>query len=176
MRNLLLGLGALLALTSSPASASSFYRLDLPEMMTETSDVVHVKVLRVSGAWSEDGGMVWTTAELKVVHSFLGEWDAGDVILAREAGGTVGDTTVTAIGFPDFRVGDELVIHLGAWEMRGMRVLGGPQGFYRVARTASGGATLAAGPTQAHPGPTGDVPGPLVGVALSNLATLLGRP
>jgi hypothetical protein len=175
MRRLLLAVGLALGSGAAPAEASSFYHLDLPALLADTSEVVQVRVVTTSSRWSEDGEMMWTDAELKVIHSFAGGWDPGDVIAVREAGGTVADYTVAAIGFPSFRPGDELVVFVGRWEDGALRVAAGPQGFYKVELASDGTARLRAGPTQNRPdSPTGEVPGPLANTLLADLPARLG--
>ena len=82
MRTLLLGLALGLA---APSHASSFYPLDFASLMSDTTEVVQVRVVRTTSEWSEDGQALWTFAELKVIGSFAGGFSAGDVIVASFA-------------------------------------------------------------------------------------------
>jgi hypothetical protein len=130
--------------------------------------------VKATSEWSEDGQAMWTHAELKVVASFAGDFSTGDVLIVRELGGTVDGYTISAIGFPSFRAGDELVVFLGRWDDGALRVSAGPQGFYRVERKAGAEPLLVPGPTQDRPDePRGVIPGPLANVKLSRVPSLV---
>ena len=125
----------------SPAEASTFRRISFDELVDASVAVVQVRVLDTESAWTGIGtGYIATTAHLEVVRSLDGNFQVGEELFVREAGGTVDGYTVQAIGFPQFNPGDELVIFLTTWEdeTQDWRVAGYGQGIYEVVHKPGG--------------------------------------
>lgn len=132
---------------SSPAEASTFRRISFEELVNTSVAVVQVRVLDTESAWMDIGtGYIATTAHLEVVGSLDGDFQVGEELFVREAGGLVDGYTTQAIGFPQFNAGDELVIFLTHWEDETVdwRVNQYGQGIYEVVHTSSGDRLVSA--------------------------------
>lgn len=138
---------------AAPAQATSFKEISLSELVHSSVAVAQVKVLSTQSAWTpEPTNDMRTRAELQIVRSLDGDLGAGDLITVVEMGGTVEDYTVQAIGFPEFRTGDQLVVFLTHWPNaeREWRVAGYGQGIYEVVRDKKGKDALVPAPVQGH--------------------------
>lgn len=124
---------------SSPAEASTFRRISFAELVASSDAVVQVRVLDTETAWTANG-YIATTAHLEVVRSLDGNFQVGEQLFVREAGGTVDGYTQQAIGFPQFDPGSEMVMFLTVWEdeTADWRVSGYGQGIYEVQHKADG--------------------------------------
>lgn len=134
-----------LLLGSPPAEASSFREVSLGELVETSHAVIQVKVLGTESAWTTtEYSYIATTAHLKVVRSLRGSFERGEELMVREAGGQVGNDVVQAIGFPQLREGQELVIFLTRWEDEtgDWRINGYGQGILEVDRSIDGKARL----------------------------------
>jgi hypothetical protein len=131
-------LGLVVAAGLAPAEASTFRHLSLEELALTSDAVVQVEVLDLRSDWSPDRKDIRTWAEVKVVRALEGDLAPGDTLTVVEVGGTVGDLTMQAAGFPQFVEGAQLLVFLTHWEdaSRDWRVSGYGQGFYEVVREA----------------------------------------
>jgi hypothetical protein len=132
---------------SNTAEASSFRRISFDELVDSSVAVVQVRVLDTESEWTKLGtGYIATTAHLEVIRSLDGDFQVGEELFVREAGGTVGDYTLQAIGFPQFNAGDELVIFLTHWEDETVdwRVAQYGQGIYEVLHKPGGDVVVPA--------------------------------
>ncbi|MEQ1504913.1 MAG: hypothetical protein ABMB14_21960 [Myxococcota bacterium] len=149
----LLSIG-LMALGLAPAAeASTFRRITFPELMATTSAVVQVKVLDTESYWyGDEHGYITTVAHLEVVRSLDGSFDVGEELYVREAGGELDGYVMQAIGFPQFDVGDELVLFLGTWldDSGDWRVNEYGQGIYEVFTGADGIERVVPANVQGH--------------------------
>jgi hypothetical protein len=109
---ILVGLLLVLAL---PLSASQFVQLSFDQVAREATYVVRGHVENTWSAWDDAHEVIFTYATLRVSHYF-GETTGPDTLVVREVGGTVGDYTQEAIGFPMIRRGEEVVLFLSQWE------------------------------------------------------------
>ncbi len=168
--------GAMILLASllgaTPAEASSFREVSLDELVETSRAVLHVKVLETEAAWTTtEYSYIATTAHLKVVHSLRGDFERGEELMVREAGGRVGNNVVQAIGFPQFAAGEELVIFLTNWEDEtgDWRVNGYGQGIFAIDRSVDGKARLV--PAQLQ-GESPDQVEPLINPVVPPMTTL----
>ena len=109
---ILIGLLVVLAL---PLSASQFIRQPFDQVAREATFVVRGTVEQTWAQWDDAHEVIFTYATLRVSRYF-GESTGPDTLVVREAGGTVGDYTQEAIGFPAIRGGEEVVLFLSRWE------------------------------------------------------------
>jgi hypothetical protein len=129
-------LGVGLAL--SPLAASTFVAMDLDELVGASSAVVQGEVLRVESYWEKTGTVIVSEAMVRVEEAVLG--DPHSIVRVRTFGGTVGDYTVEATGFPTFVQGERVLVFLEPdSEPDTLRVTGYQQGLYRIARAPGGG-------------------------------------
>jgi hypothetical protein len=118
------------------ASASTFAPASDLQITCEATDIIHGQVVDVSSAWDEERVAIWTTATVQVQGKVKGNMLRGGVIEVKEVGGTVNGFNITAIGFPTFRKGEEVVMLLRPWEdnATAFRVWGYGRGMYHIAR------------------------------------------
>lgn len=124
----LLGIG----LFAIPATASTFIALDLESLVTRSDAVVQGEVVQVDSFWDAEGRVIVTEARVVIEETITGE--SAKEITVKTFGGTVGDYTVEAVGFPRFAAGDRVVLFVnqrhGADDS--IRVTGYQQGHYRI--------------------------------------------
>jgi len=107
-RLLYLCLTSLLAL---PMAASQFLDIPFDETVRGSSAIVRGTVVGpVTSAWDADGQIIYSYATVRVDEYIAG--NGPSVIRVREVGGTVGDYTIQAIGFPELRSDENVVLLL----------------------------------------------------------------
>ena len=105
-----------LLLCSSQALASLFEPVGDQQLVCEATDIIRGRVTSVQSAWDAEHAAIWTTATVQVQEAIRGTLAADAVIQVKEVGGTVGDYTVVAEGFPTFQANEEIVVLLRPWE------------------------------------------------------------
>ena len=123
-------------IVSVRASASTFAAATDLQIACEATDIIHGQVVDVRSAWDEERVAIWTTATVQVQGNVKGNMLRGGVVEVKEVGGTVNGFNITAIGFPTFRKGEEVVMLLRPWEdnSAAYRVWGYGRGIYNIAR------------------------------------------
>jgi len=114
-RRTLLSLGLLLLALALPLSASQFIRAPFDQVARESALIVRGSVEQTWTAWDDAHEVIFTYANVRVSRYF-GEATGPDLVVVREVGGTVGDYTQEAIGFPAIRNGEQVVLFLSKWE------------------------------------------------------------
>lgn len=109
-----LTLMALLFLVSLPLSASQFMEMPFDQVARESQYVVRAQVVDRWSAWDDAHEVIYTYATLRV-NRYFGETAGPDTLVVREAGGTVDGYTMEAIGFPELRAGEDVVLFLSPW-------------------------------------------------------------
>lgn len=106
---------ALLLVLAVPLSASQFIHMPFDQVARESALVVRATVGDTWSAWDDAHEVIYTYATLRV-NRYFGEATGPDTLVVREVGGTVGDYTQEAIGFPVIRGGEDVVLFLSNWE------------------------------------------------------------
>ena len=106
---------AILIILALPLSASQFVKLPFDQVARESAYIVRGDVVQVWSAWDDAHEVIFTYATIRV-NRYFGEATGPDTLVVREAGGTVGDYTQEAIGFPMLRRGEQVVLLLSQWE------------------------------------------------------------
>ena len=113
-RRSLIVMGLLLVL-AVPLSASQFITLPFDQVARESTYIVRGNIEKTWSQWDDAHEVIFTYAMIRVTRYF-GETTGPDMLVVREAGGTVGDYTQEAIGFPMLRRGEDVVLMLSRWE------------------------------------------------------------
>src|SRR5262245_26266422 len=113
-----------LLVASAPLAASTFVAMTPQQLVAQSSAVIQGDVLKVTSFWSPSGRIIVTEAMVRVTDTILG--DAPSVVVLRTFGGDVGSYRVVAEGFPQFEVGQRVVLYLqsqadGTAEVTGYR-------------------------------------------------------
>jgi hypothetical protein len=95
--------------------ASQFIQLPFDQVARESTYVVRGTVENSWSAWDDAHQVIYTYSTVRVTRYF-GETTGPDQLTVREVGGTVGDYTQEAIGFPEMRRGEDVVLFLSPWE------------------------------------------------------------
>jgi hypothetical protein len=111
MHRRLLTLVALLLVSAVPMFASQFVELPFDQVAREAKFVVRANVIDTWSAWDDSGQVIYTYATLRVTRYF-GEATGPDTLVVREVGGTVDGYTQQAVGFPEIRRGERVVLFL----------------------------------------------------------------
>lgn len=119
-----------LTLSVLPAGASTFLAMSEEELVAESSAVVRGTIVSVDSFWNAEHTMIVTEVVVEVEKVVVGE--APRFVTLRTAGGTVGDYTVLAHGFPTFQPGERSLVFLGAGADEAFRVTGYQLGHYRI--------------------------------------------
>ncbi|HEV7241095.1 MAG TPA: hypothetical protein VGQ36_17815 [Thermoanaerobaculia bacterium] len=105
----------LLVLVAIPLSASQFIDQPFDRVARESSLVIRGTVGHTWSAWDDAHEVIYTYATVSVKRYF-GELTGPDTLVIREAGGTVDGYTMEAIGFPELRSGEDVVLLLARWQ------------------------------------------------------------
>jgi hypothetical protein len=115
-----------------PLLASQFVELPFDRVAREAELVVRGKAVQTWTAWDDAGEVIFTYATVRVSRYF-GETTGPDLITIREVGGAVGNFRQEAIGFPEIREGEDVVLMLSRWDGRSeYRIHAYNQGKYLV--------------------------------------------
>ncbi|HET8798677.1 MAG TPA: hypothetical protein VFO89_13375, partial [Thermoanaerobaculia bacterium] len=124
--------GMLLIALALPLSASQFLELPFDQLAVESQYIVRGQILETWSAWDDAHEVIFTYATVRVSRYF-GETTGPDLLVIREAGGTVDGYTQEAIGFPMIRRGEDVVLMLAPWENGAeLRIHGYNQGKFLV--------------------------------------------
>ena len=115
MKSRILSLVLVVAALAVPLSASQFVDLPFDQVARESKFVVRGHVIDTWSNWDEAREVIYTYATVRVTRYF-GEASGPDTLVVREVGGTVDGYTQEAIGFPELRRGEQLVLMLSEWE------------------------------------------------------------
>lgn len=107
--------GLVLLIASLPLAASQFVQLPFDQVAAEATLIVRGHVVNVYSAWDSTHETIFSYATVRV-QRYIGETTGPDTLMIREAGGTVGNYTQQAIGFPELREGEEVVLLLTKWD------------------------------------------------------------
>jgi hypothetical protein len=109
----LIGLG--LVLLAAPLSASQFIQLSFDQVARESSLIVRGSVENTWSQWDDAHEVIYTYATVRVSR-YLGDATGPDVLTVREVGGLVDGYKQEAIGFPEIRRGEDVVLFLAETE------------------------------------------------------------
>lgn len=137
---------ALLVL-SIPLAAAQFIELPFDQVAREAKYVVRGQVIDTWSAWDDAREVIFTYSTVRVSR-YIGEATGPETLVVREVGGTVDGYTQEAIGFPEIRRGEQVVLMLAEWEgSTDLRVHAFNQGKFLV-RERSGVEVLVADPVK----------------------------
>ena len=105
----------LLVLAALPLSASQFVDMPFDQVARESAYIVRGSVVQTWSAWDDAHEVIYTYATVRV-NRYFGETTGPDMLVIREAGGTVDGYTMEAIGFPMIRESEDVVLFLSTWE------------------------------------------------------------
>ncbi|MBC8131660.1 MAG: hypothetical protein H7X95_01660 [Deltaproteobacteria bacterium] len=140
--SLALGFVGMIPGTSRMATGSIMIALDLPTMVKQADHIAVVEVTTVKAAWDERHERIYSTIELKVVENWknasapapatasstaASPVAAPDHLTVVQAGGTVGDMSMTVTGSGTFVPGERSLVFLRGPANRA-RVVGMAQG------------------------------------------------
>lgn len=136
---------ALSAAVGGPAQergpvVSPFAPLGLPRMSELATQVVAGTVERMEGTWNHDRSRIQTRITLRVERVLAGQ--AGERLVFRIPGGTVGETTVLVSEMPRFQMGEEVLVFLRGSRGRLPSVVGGAEGKLPLTRDSDGTLAL----------------------------------
>ena len=130
---------ALLAALVPPVSATVLLPGDLGDIARAASAIVRGTVVDVRSEWADNRRRVETIVTVRVSESLKGEM--GGLVRVKVPGGVLGRYRSITIGAPSFRLGEEVVLFLGAEPPALPYVIGLGQGVFRVQRDVRTGAT-----------------------------------
>jgi hypothetical protein len=120
----------LVFMAALPLSASQFVRMDFDEVARGAKFIVRAQVVNTYSAWDDAREVIYTYATLRVTRYF-GDTTGPDTLMVREVGGTVDGYRQEAIGFPELRNGERVVLMIGE-DGSNLRIHAYNQGKYLV--------------------------------------------
>jgi hypothetical protein len=120
----------LVFMVALPLSASQFVRMDFDEVARGAKFIVRAEVVNTYSAWDDAREVIYTYATLRVTRYF-GDTTGPDTLMVREVGGTVDGYRQEAIGFPELRNGERVVLMVGE-DGSNLRIHAYNQGKYLV--------------------------------------------
>ena len=125
-------LALVLVVAVPPSTAGTFQRVGLEMLVDTSSAAVEGEVLSTSSYWDSEGRIIVTEAMILVKDRVFGK--SASVLRVKTFGGTVGNYTVEAPGFPAFEEGERLFLFVRTDERDGtmLRVTGYQQGQFRI--------------------------------------------
>jgi hypothetical protein len=134
MRRIVIGL-ALLVL-AVPLRATVLVPTDLGQLSRDAHAIARGYVVAVDGRWTDDRRTIETIVTLSPESYLKGE--LGEAVQFRVPGGTLGRFRNIVVGAPQFRVGQHVIVFLGANGPAIPFVIGLGQGVYQVNRDDGG--------------------------------------
>jgi hypothetical protein len=148
MRKPLVLLAACAALVAASAvHATTVVPVDLQQLATRASAIVHGRVVTTQSQWSGNGHRVETIVTLEASSYLKG--DFGPRVVFRVPGGQLGSIRTVVVGAPAFREGEEVVVFLGATGPAIPYIVGFNQGVFRVSTDAGSGRQTVVRPVMA---------------------------
>lgn len=122
----------LLLVLALPLAASQFIEQSFDQVASEARYIVRGSVGQTFSKWDDAHEVIYTYAVIHV-DRYFGETTGPDTLMVREVGGTVDGYTMEAIGFPEVRTGERVVLMLSQWDDSGdLRIHAFNQGKYLV--------------------------------------------
>ena len=121
-----------LLLLPTGSDSASLVKLDLQKMATESTAIVHGKVLSSSSRWTEDRSVIVTDVRFQVVDALKGQ--AQGEVVVTQLGGVVGAMKVEVFGALAFQPGEESILFLSNDARGKSRITGFSQGHFAVER------------------------------------------
>jgi hypothetical protein len=114
------------------AGATVLVPMDLGELSRDARTIARGRVVSVDARWTDDRRTIETIVTLEPDAVLKGQ--AGDLVRFRVPGGLLGRFRNVVVGAPQFEVGQQVIVFLGATGPMVPYVLGLNQGVYRVER------------------------------------------
>jgi hypothetical protein len=133
MRGPVVLLAAVVAvLAALPVRATVLAPADITELSREAAFIVRGTIVEITPRWADGRRRIDTVITLDVRQVLKG--DAVSSVSFKVPGGEMGRYRSVMIGAPSFRVGEEVILFLGARAPALPHLLGLGQGVYRVER------------------------------------------
>jgi len=142
-------LGMLIAaalLNARSVSATKMVPAELSELVAAARAIIHGRVVQVSSVDTADRRNVDTLVTLAADEYLKG--GLGRIVTFRALGGETGRYRSIFVGAPTFRVGDEVILLLGAQGPSIPYVLGVSQGVFRIRHDEAGARMVVPPPVQ----------------------------
>lgn len=151
-RSVRAAVGFLFAALAIPATASTFVRLELPDLVRESDKgIVAGRVTDLRSFWNPDRTMIWTEATVFVTEDLTGGGAAGRTLVFRVPGGVVDGYRIQMEGAPAFQRGDEMVVFATGWPDGSLMVQGYFQGVSSIRLGPHGEEVLVGGRADGMP-------------------------
>jgi len=122
----------LLIVSATPLFAFQYEEQSFDRVARDAKYVVRANVVDTWSAWDDAHQVIYTYATLRVSRYF-GEITGPDTLVVREVGGLVDGYKQEAIGFPEIRRGENVVLFLSEWDgSTDLRIHAYNQGKYLV--------------------------------------------
>jgi len=126
---------ALLVALAVPARATVLLPIELRELVSTSSAIVHGRVVDARAAWVDGRRAIETFLTIDVTEYMKGS--LGSTVTVRVPGGQIGRYRTIVVGAPAFGEGDEVVLFLRSYGGN-LTIVGISQGAFRVVADASG--------------------------------------
>ncbi len=131
----LTGLLLIMAIAALPLAATTVKKMDLPELVKTSENIVQGRVEQVYAQWDAEKRLAFTYVSITVDDPMKGE--RRRTVLIRQIGGKIGSLHVSVAGSPIFQKGEEVIVFLKGQSDGTFQVVGLNQGKYEIVdRTA----------------------------------------
>jgi hypothetical protein len=134
MRSVLIALALLI--TTSTLTATVIVPADLGQLSREARLIARGRVVSVDARWTDDHRTIESLVTLAADAYLKGP--SGETLQFRVPGGTFGRYRSIVVGAPEFRIGQQVIVFLGASGPAIPHVIGLSLGVFRVAREPNG--------------------------------------
>lgn len=129
-------------LVAATAEATVVLPADLGDLSREAYAIVRGRVHEVDARWTTDDRRAIETLVTLETEAYL-KGELGSTLQFRVPGGRLGRYRNLVVGAPEFIVGQEVIVFLGAHPPGLPFVLGLSQGVFRLASASAGGGVVA---------------------------------
>lgn len=118
------------SLIAAFVNGSILIRRDLRELCAQADAVFIGTCIARQSYWNPEHTLIFTASTFRVGRYLKG--DLGPMPVINEPGGTVDQTTIAAVGVPEFLPGEEVIVFVKRTELGRQSVFGAAQGKYSV--------------------------------------------
>ena len=116
----------ILLLLPTPCSATSVAKVEMRQLVEQSSSIVHGTVASTRSHWNDDHTLIVTDVHVRVTAALKGQ--PGNEIVVTQPGGVVGKLQVEIPGASPFRTGEETILFVAPGSGGRLYVTGLSQG------------------------------------------------
>jgi hypothetical protein len=116
----------------NPSYGTVLIPKDLPDLVTESSDIIIGSVQEIQAEWNSDRTRIYTRVVLEVEKAIKGDFQDGEILRFKTIGGVVEEVSLRVPGSPEFEEGQRVIVFFGGDSNLYTPVTGWEQGKFTV--------------------------------------------